>query len=223
MECNAGMASMFKVVTALQHDIIPKSIHFHTPNTLIDWDNIPVVVAKDNIPWRRENGKMRYAGVSGFGATGSNAHVIIGDVPENPFPLQKEKLRNDIFVLPLSAKSEQALSNLARTYANFMQHSEHKTEDICAMAALRRAHFDLREVFVAKDREALIEQLRDFADSNTYESKKKFDTKEKIKTVFVFPGQGAQWLNMGKALMESEPVYKSALEECAAIFKKDVD
>ncbi len=223
MECNAGMASMFKVVTALQHDIIPKSIHFHTPNTLIDWDNIPVVVAKDNIPWRRENGKMRYAGVSGFGATGSNAHVIIGDVPENPFPLQKEKLRNDIFVLPLSAKNEQALSDLARTYANFMQHSEHKTEDICAMAALRRAHFDLREVFVAKDREALIEQLRDFADSNTYESKKKFDTKEKIKTVFVFPGQGAQWLNMGKALMESEPVYKSALEECAAIFKKYVD
>ncbi len=223
MECNAGMASMFKVVTALQHDIIPKSIHFHTPNTLIEWDKIPLVVAKDNLPWKRENGKMRYAGVSGFGATGSNAHVIIGDVPENPFPLQKEKLRSDIFVLPLSAKSEQALCDLARVYANFIQHSEHKTEDICAMAALRRAHFDLREVFVAKDREALIEQLRDFAESNTYESKKKFDTKEKIKTVFVFPGQGAQWFGMGKALMQNEPVYKSTLEECNTVFKKYVN
>lgn len=223
MECNAGMASMFKVVTALQHDTIPKSIHFHTPNTLIDWDNIPVVVAKDNIPWKRENEKVRYAGVSGFGATGSNAHVIIGDVPENPFPIYKEELRNDIFVLPLSAKSEQALSDLASVYANFIQHSNHKLEDICAMAALRRAHFDLREVFVAKDRETLIEQLRDFAESNTYESKKKFETKEKIKTVFVFPGQGAQWLGMGKALIQNEPVYKSALEECNTVFKKYVD
>nr|HPH87536.1 beta-ketoacyl synthase N-terminal-like domain-containing protein [Chitinophagales bacterium] len=149
MECNAGMASMFKVITALQHDIIPKSIHFHTPNTLIDWNNIPIVVAKDNIAWKRENGKIRYAGVSGFGATGSNAHIIIGDVPENPFPQQKQKLRNDIFVLPLSAKSEQALLDLAITYADFIENSEHALEDICAMAALRRAHFDLRETFVA--------------------------------------------------------------------------
>jgi acyl transferase domain-containing protein len=223
MECNAGMASMFKVITALQHDIIPKSIHFHTPNTLIDWNNIPIVVAKDNIAWKRENGKIRYAGVSGFGATGSNAHIIIGDVPENPFPQQKQKLRNDIFVLPLSAKSEQALLDLANTYADFIENSEHTIEDICAMAALRRAHFDLRETFVATTKEELIEKLKDFSENSNYISKKKFDSKEKIKTVFVFPGQGAQWISMGKALMESEPVYKSELEECAAVFSKYVD
>ena len=223
MECNAGMASMFKVITALQHDIIPKSIHFHTPNTLIDWNNIPIVVAKDNIAWKRENGKIRYAGVSGFGATGSNAHIIIGDVPENPFPQQKQKLRNDIFVLPLSAKSEQALLDLANTYADFIENSEHALEDICAMAALRRSHFDLRETFVATSKEELIEKLKDFSENSNYISKKKFDSKEKIKTVFVFPGQGAQWISMGKALMESEPVYKSELEECAAVFSKYVD
>jgi acyl transferase domain-containing protein len=223
MECNAGMASMFKVITALQHDIIPKSIHFHTPNTLIDWNNIPIVVAKDNIAWKRENGKIRYAGVSGFGATGSNAHIIIGDVPENPFPQQKQKLRNDIFVLPLSAKSEQALLDLAITYADFIENSEHALEDICAMAALRRAHFDLRETFVATTKEELIEKLKDFSENSNYISKKKFDTKEKIKTVFVFPGQGAQWISMGKTLMESEPVYKSELEECAEVFSKYVD
>jgi acyl transferase domain-containing protein len=79
--------------------------------------------------------------VSGFGATGSNAHIIIGDVPENPFPQQKQKLRNDIFVLPLSAKSEQALLDLANTYADFIENSEHTIEDICAMAALRRCTF----------------------------------------------------------------------------------
>lgn len=223
MECNAGMASMFKVVTALQHDIIPKSIHFHTPNTLIEWDKIPVVVAKENIPWKRENGKIRYAGVSGFGATGSNAHVIIGDAPENPFPVRKEKLRNDIFVLPLSAKNEQALLDLAKIYADFIQQSEQALEDICAMAALRRAHFELRETFVASSKEELVEKLYDFSAGAVYESKKKFDTKEKIKTVFVFPGQGSQWVEMGKTLIQNEPVFKGCLEECAAVYKKYVD
>lgn len=223
MECNAGMASMFKVVLGLQHNIIPKSIHFHTPNTLIDWDNIPIRVAKDNMPWTRQGNKPRYAGVSGFGATGSNAHVILGDVPENPFPQDKQPLRRDIYVLPLSAKSEQALLDLAKSYAVFIQDSKDPLEDICAMVALRRAHFDLREVFVADSKEALIEQLNDFAASAAYESKKKFDTKEPVKTVFVFPGQGAQWISMGKALLESEPVYKSALEECAAVFGKYTD
>lgn len=220
MECNAGMASMFKVVLGLQHDIIPKSIHFHTPNTLIDWDNIPIKVAKDNLPWKRKEGRSRYAGVSGFGATGSNAHLILGDAPVNPFPNTKITLRKDIFILPISAKSEQALLDLANVYAAFIEESTHTLEDICAMAALRRTHFDLRKVFVATSKEALIEQLKDFSAAGIYESSKKLDAKETIKTVFVFPGQGAQWIAMGKILMENEPVYKSAIEECAVVFKK---
>ena len=126
-------------------------------------------------------------------------------------------------MLPLSAKSEQALLDLANTYADFIENSEHALEDICAMAALRRSHFDLRETFVATSKEELIEKLKDFSENSNYISKKKFDSKEKIKTVFVFPGQGAQWISMGKALMESEPVYKSELEECAAVFNKYVD
>ena len=223
MECNAGMASIFKVVLGLQHNIIPKSIHFHTPNTLIDWANIPITVAKDNIPWNKKAEKFRYAGVSGFGATGSNAHIIIGDVPENIYVTNKQPVRNDIFILPLSAKSEQALIDLAKNYADFIQHSQHSLEDICAMAALRRAHFSLRETFIASSKIELIEKLNDFATNNFYENKNKFDTKDKIKTIFVFPGQGAQWIGMGKTLLATEPVYKSALEECTAVFSKYVD
>ncbi|HMV14122.1 MAG TPA: type I polyketide synthase [Chitinophagales bacterium] len=223
MECNAGMASMFKVVLGLQHNIIPKSIHFHTPNTLIDWENIPIKVAKDNIEWKRENDKIRYAGVSGFGATGSNAHIIIGDAPKKINTTQKDELRHDVYVLPLSAKSEHALFDLAKLYATFIQESEYKLEDICAMTSLRRAHFDLRETFVATTKAELIEKLNDYAENGNYENKKKFDTKEKIKTVFIFPGQGAQWITMGKMLMQHEPVFKSALEECAQVFSYFVD
>ncbi|MCB0508046.1 MAG: type I polyketide synthase [Bacteroidetes bacterium] len=223
MECNAGMASMFKVVLSLQNNTLPKSIHFHKPNTLIDWENIPLKVVSENIPWKKENGKTRYAGVSGFGATGSNAHVIIGDAPEPTIHLHKQALRKDIFILPLSAKDEQALIDLAKKYADVIKESKHSVEDICAMASLRRAHFELRETFIATSKEDLIEQLQDFAASNFYESKKKFDSKEPIKTVFIFPGQGAQWIAMGKTLMETEPVFKSALEECAQVYANYVD
>ena len=222
MECNAGMASMFKVITGLQHNIIPKSIHFHTPNTLIDWENIPIVVAKENIPWNRTMGKPRYAGVSGFGATGSNAHVIIGDAPENPIIAEKLPLRTDLYVLPLSAKSEQALYDLAIKYADFIKNTTYKLEDVCAMAALRRAHFDIRTTFIAASKEDLIEQLTEFVANKQLIANKKFELNEKIKTVFIFPGQGSQWIGMGKTLMEKEPVYKSALEECAAIYSKYV-
>ncbi len=223
MECNAGMASMFKVIVGLQHNIIPKSIHFHTPNTLIDWENIPLIVAKDNIAWYQKEGKPRYAGVSGFGATGSNAHIIIGDVPENNYPIHKQTLRTDVFILPISAKSEQALIDITKSYASFIKTSEDAIEDICAMASLRRAHFELRETFIATSKDALLDKMNDFIENNNYSSKKKFDKKEKIKTVFVFPGQGAQWISMGKHLLQNEPVFKSALDECAHVFSSFVD
>ncbi|MFN8282534.1 MAG: type I polyketide synthase [Chitinophagales bacterium] len=223
MECNSGMASIFKVILALQNNIIPKVVHLKKPNTLIDWNNIPVVVAKDNIAWNKKSGKARYAGISGFGATGSNAHVILGDVPENPHQLNKQNLRSDIFILPLSAKNEQALIDLTKSYADFIQHSNHALEDICAMASLRRAHFDLREVFTATTKEELIEKLHDFSEANNYESKKKLHANETIKTVFVFPGQGSQWINMGKTLYENELVFRVALDECNQVFKKYVD
>ena len=223
MECNSGMASIFKVILALQNNTIPKVVHLKKPNTLIDWQNIPIVLAKENISWKKDDEKTRYAGVSGFGATGSNANIIIGDVPENPFQLNKQKLRNDIFVLPISAKSEQALIDLAKVYADFIQHSTYNVEDICAMASLRRAHFTMREVFIANTKEELIEKLNDFAESNNYETGFIFEKPTDIKTVFIFPGQGSQWIEMGKSLYENEIVFRAALDECNSVFKKYVD
>lgn len=219
MECNAGMASIFKVVLALQHNLIPKSIHFNKPNTLIDWENIPLIVAKENMPWPQ---KTRWASISGFGVTGSNANIIIGDAPENPFKKNKSELRKDIFMLSLSAKSEQAVIELAKKYRDFIQTSSSSLEDICAMAALRRAHFPMREAFLAKDKIEMLEQLQHFVVNDDYESKKIVDDEDEIKTVFVFPGQGAQWIQMGKTLMQQEVVYKAALDEINAVYKNYV-
>ena len=223
MECNSGMANVFKVVLALQHNTIPKVVHLKKPNTLIDWENIPIKLASENIPWTKQNNKPRYAGTSSFGATGSNAHIILTDAPENLIAPNKAVLRKDIFVLTITAKSEQALKDNAKNYAKLIESSHHSVEDICAMAALRRAHFNIREVFVASSKNDLIEQLHEFASLDNIEDKQRFQPTDKIKTIFVFPGQGAQWISMGKNLYDRELVFKSALDECSQVFKNYVD
>jgi acyl transferase domain-containing protein/acyl carrier protein/NADP-dependent 3-hydroxy acid dehydrogenase YdfG len=223
MECNSGMASVFKIILALKNNTIPKVIHLKKPNTLIDWENIPIALAKENIAWPKKENQPRFAGASSFGATGSNAHVIISDAPENKMAPDKKILRQDVFILPISAKSEQALKDNAKNYADFIKTSNHKLEDICAMAALRRAHFKLREVFVSISKEDLIEQLNDFSLLADTENKQRFQVTDKIKTIFIFPGQGAQWISMGKKLYDTELVFKSALDDCNHVFKKYVD
>jgi acyl transferase domain-containing protein len=221
-EAAAGMAGMIKIVLALQHNLIPKSIHFKTPNELIDWNNIPVVYAKDHIEWK-PSAKKRYAGVSGFGVTGSNAHVIIGEAPEHDDNSDQTHLRNDIYVLLLSAKSEPALTALAKKYHDFISVSDEKPEAVCAMAMLRRTHMSLRMAFVAVSKDELLQQLADFSASEYEEHTERINTEEPVKTVFVFPGQGAQWVQMGKALMENEIVYRSAMEEINSVYKQFTD
>ena len=91
------------------------------------------------------------------------------------------------------------------------------------MASLRRAHFTMREVFIANTKEELIEKLNDFAESNNYETGFIFEKPTDIKTVFIFPGQGSQWIEMGKSLYENEIVFRAALDECNSVFKKYVE
>ncbi|MCO5232262.1 MAG: type I polyketide synthase [Chitinophagales bacterium] len=214
----AGMAGMIKSVLAIQNQSIPKNLHFVTPNELIDWKNIPISVPTQNINWNPTN---QYIGVSGFGVTGTNAHVLIGESPKIEPQKPSEPLRNDIFILPLSAKTPEALQSLSKAYAQFIKISPDSLEDICAMAALKRTIFDVREVFVAKDKPSMIEQLEDFADI-VFEDHKIFDADDYAKVVFVCPGQGAQWIGMAQELYQSEPVFKDSIDKCSQAFSKYV-
>lgn len=214
----AGMAGMMKALLAIQKGIVPKNLHFKTPNELIDWASLPIKVPVQSVTLAEEE---RYIGVSGFGVTGTNAHVILGPAPA---PLEKEiiPLRKDVFVLPLSAKTPEALQALAKAYAAFIKISSASLEDICAMTALRRAPFEIREVFTARSKTALIELLEDFAEMPVEENKV-FDADDYVKTVFICPGQGAQWVGMAQQLYDAEPVFKTALDECNAAFSKYVN
>lgn len=208
----AGMAGMIKAVLSLQKRTIPKNLHFNTPNELIDWANLPIQVPTENIPLSNQ----QYIGVSGFGVTGTNAHVIIGAAPE--VQTERAPVRKDVYVLSLSAKTPEALKALAQAYAEFITTSGEALEDICAMAALKRSAFEEREVFVAKTKEDLLEQLNDFVEIES-ESHKKYDFDDYVKVVFVCPGQGAQWVGMAQQLYASEEVFKKTLDTCAQAFQ----
>ncbi len=217
-ESAAGVAGIMKSIMAVQKGVIPGNLHFKTPNELIDWDNIPVQVPIENTGW---NSPEEYIGVSGFGVTGTNAHVIIGAAPKQERETENISLRKDVFVLPLSARTEEALQALAKAYAAFIGLSSEPLEDICAMTALRRSPFEIRKVFVAKDKESMIETLNDFAELEL-EDEKRFDSEDTVKVAFVCPGQGAQWAGMARQLYQSEPAFKEAMDKCTQAYSKIV-
>jgi acyl transferase domain-containing protein/acyl carrier protein len=224
LESAAGMASMIKAVLCLQHGKIPQSIHYREPNDLVDWDNIPIRVA-DKLTAFDHDG--RYIGISGFGITGTNGHIIMGEVPETAEDEAAVSgtaiaAHSGVCLLPLSAKTPVALRALVASYAEYLSQSDYSVEDICSFTALKRAQFPERKLFVAEDKSALLDSLLN-SSAETPVSGRKFDEDESARIIFVFSGQGAQWPRMGLALAETEDVFRAALEECNEALKRYVD
>jgi 3-oxoacyl-[acyl-carrier-protein] synthase II len=187
LEAAAGIASLIKVVLALQHEAIPPNLHFKTPNPNISWDELPIEVATQKIPWLRGE-KTRYAGVSAFGFSGTNAHVVLGEFrteeareanyfaslsavaqrqtpPAFGTPLVRGGLGRGYHLLTLSAKSEKALREMVGRYERFLEvHSEIDLADLCFTANTGRSHFDCRLGIIARSIAELQEKLTAFLD-----------------------------------------------------------
>ena len=216
LEAAAGVAGLIKVVLALQHQQIPPHLHFQELNPYISLDDSPLQIVAEGRPWSRE-GRPRLAGVSSFGFGGTNAHLILGDWAVEreeagalPAPAEAEAVP----LLPLSAKSQTALRTLAGCYADFLQENEGVSlADLCYTAATGRDHFAHRAAFMAGDRDALLSELRRFAQQPASATDRPLS--EPI--AFLFTGQGAQYPQMAHFLYESEPVFREALDRCAEI------
>ncbi len=144
LEAAAGVASLMKVALSLGAPTIPKHLHLSSPNPHIDWDRIPVRVASEPVSWPKQR---RIAGVSSFGFSGTNAHVILEAAP----PQSKDDARPPgPYVLPLSGKTPAALLELAERYtAWFGENPEADLADVCFTASTGRAHFEYRSALVA--------------------------------------------------------------------------
>jgi acyl transferase domain-containing protein/surfactin synthase thioesterase subunit len=228
LESAAGIAGLIKVVLALQHRQIPASLHFQKPNPYIPLHKLPLKVQTSLESWPEDMPVL--AGVSSFGFGGTNAHVILEAAPDAvTSPSQNPQPEVFAYLLPLSAKSPEALKSLAQAYRDFLDKSSPETmptlQDLCYTASLGRSHHDHRLAVAFRDRLDLTEKLLAFERGERpiglAVGQRKRSRPPKL--VFVFPGQGPQWWAMGRELWQQEPVFRAVLEECDRLLKTHTD
>ena len=210
----AGVAGVIKVLLSLEREKIPKSLHFAEPSPYIAWSGLPVQVAGQAMPWPRGD-RPRIAGVSSFGISGTNAHVVRQEPPEGPEQTAREEQGAQLFVV--SAKSEAALAaQCERLEAYLETHPEEIPADIALSLATTRLPMDERLAMVASTvddlRALLLEASRGRTPAGV--SRGTHPAGDPPKVVFVFPGQGSQWLGMGRGLLATELAFRDAFAEC---------
>jgi acyl transferase domain-containing protein len=234
LEAAAGVAALIKVVLALRHKELPPHLHLKELNPHIQWKEMSISVPTSLTPWPSAGG-TRLAGVSSFGFSGTNAHVIVEEPPapsvspsdasdtspdESPSPRAPRS-----YLLPLSARSPSALRALAGAYRAFLAKPHPPTlRDICHTASQRRAHHQQSRLsIVSHSHEELDEQLGAFIQAEPRRgvaSGQMVTTGRRCRVVFVYPGHGAQWWAMGRQLLAEEAVFRTALEECDTLIRQ---
>ncbi|WP_394842261.1 amino acid adenylation domain-containing protein [Pendulispora brunnea] len=203
----AGVAGLLKVVLAFEHGVIPKSLHFETPNPHIAWDELPVEVAAESVAWPRQDA-ARIAGVSSFGMSGTNAHVILEEAPSLSAAETRAGVEKLVVPVLLSGKSDAALRAQAdRLRAHLERHSDLELVDVAYSLATTRSHFEHRAAFVANDRAGLIRSLESLATGRSSQR-----TTSASKVAVLFTGQGSQRLGMGRTLYEVFPAFRDAFD-----------
>ncbi len=215
LEFAAGVAGVIKVALMCKHRMVPPNLHFQTANP-----HIPFVDLKLRIPTALEPWTGSLAGVSSFGFGGTNAHAVL-ETPPPPDP--RPSPAAPVALLPLSAHSPEALAALAQRYADWLatpQAEPPALYDLCYSASIRRSHHPHRLALVAGSLDELRAQLEGLAEQPPAPPRQ---SARAPKLVFVFPGQGSQWIGMGRELLDSEPVFRAAIEAWDAAFRPFVD
>ncbi len=225
-ETVSGMAGLLKTVLAMQHGIIPGQLHLHELNPHIRLDGTRLVIPREPVEWRSQSGP-RVAGISSFGFGGANAHVVIEEAapPKLESPPADVKDR-PLHLMTFSAKSDAALRELAQRHAEWLgSHPEASLADVCYTANAFRTPFNHRAAIIAGNAIELREKLEGIAQGQSPQGVVAGQVKliGRPKVAFLFTGQGSQYLGMGRALYETQPVFRAALDECDDLLRQHLD
>lgn len=215
----AGVASVMKMVLALQHETLPRTLHADEPSPHIDWQGSGLTLAQETGPWQRGE-RVRRAGVSSFGISGTNAHVIIEEAPAQTPGEQEgdDGLDAPAYPLLLSGHDQQALRGQAARWADWLEEHGQGADwrDIVRTAASHRALLEARASVSAAGTAEAVQALRALAGNQPRPETVTNLARERGKAVFVFPGQGSQWVGMGRELLEESEAFRTAVAECDA-------
>ena len=207
----AGIAGLIKTVLAFEHELIPPSLHYESPNPAIDFANSPFYVNRELMEWK-PNGTRRSAGVSSFGIGGTNAHLVLEESPPPPAPSPSRPWQ----LLLLSAQTEDALERMSDNLAARLE-ADHELNlaDVAFTLQTGRRLFPYRRMLVCRDTAEAAAALgtRDPVSVFT-----RFNESPR-RPVFMFPGGGAQYVNMGLGLYRDEPIYRHEIDRCAELLK----
>ena len=216
----AGVAGVIKMVQAMRHELLPATLHVDAPSPHVDWSAGAVSLLTEAQSWPA-NGRARRAGVSSFGISGTNAHVIIEECP----PAEPAESAPQPPVVPwvVSAKSAAALAAQASRLAESIGAREQLGIADVGWSLAGRSTFEHRAVVLGHDRGQLLAGLGELADGMPGGSVITGHAAPAGKTVFVFPGQGSQWIGMGVELLDTAPVFAAQMNACAEAFAEFVD
>lgn len=221
LEAAAGVAGLIKTALSLKHGRIPAHLHLEDPNPAIPFDEFGLRVPTRLTDWPASSGP-RYAGVNSFGFGGTNAHALLQEAPAEPVPSQSRGTDRR-HVLVLSARSAEALRDMAGSTSQFLGDTGHSLADISYSSVVRRARHDHRLAVVARDTTEAQKRLQSYLDGEKADGVVAGRAQHGQKLAFVFSGMGPQWWGMGRQLLATEPVFRAAVEECDAELHKYTD
>jgi myxalamid-type polyketide synthase MxaE and MxaD len=216
LEPAAGLAGLLKTVLAIQHRQLPANLHFEHPNPHIPWERLPISVQARTGPWPNPDQPL-IAGVSSFGMSGTNAHVILKEWRQEPeSPPASEPQSAQALLLPISARTPEALNEQAQRYVEMLQASEVHSRcfaDVAYTASCRRGHLEYRLAVVGSSETEWAAKLRSRLQNGIEYTRCAQTSRRDL--AMVFCGQGPQWPGMGMELFEKEPAFRTAVEECS--------
>jgi amino acid adenylation domain-containing protein len=214
-DVGAGVAGMIKTVLALEHKLIPPTLHFERPNPKIDFEHSPFYVNNKLIEWQAGNGPRR-AGVSSFGIGGTNAHVIVEEAPADDSITACRPWQ----LAPLSAKTPTALEAATANLESYLEaNTSVNFANVAHTLQVGRATFDHRSFLVA---ESVADATRVIKARQTTPLPRSAVSREARRIAFLFPGQGSQYINMGKHLYAHEPLFRELVDQCSELLRPNL-
>jgi len=224
LEAAAGIAGVIKVVLAMQHGRIPRHLNLTRRNPHVPWDKLAMMIPIEPMSWP-DFGERPIAGVSAFGFSGTNAHVVLQAGPKDE--PRGSTVDRPVYLLPVSAKEEGALKELAAGYGRHLDLAASETiGDICYTAGAGRSHFGHRLAVIAEDKAQLTQRLSAFVSGDTGAGVMHgvvSDVGKRPKIAFLFTGQGSQYVGMGRELYETQPSFRATMDACDEMLRPYLD
>ncbi|MEM7677177.1 MAG: type I polyketide synthase, partial [Myxococcota bacterium] len=231
----AGMAGMIKMILSMRHGVLARTLHVDEPSPRMDWTAGDVSLLTEQMPWPAVD-RPRRAGVSAFGMSGTNAHVIIEERPASKTEGQLDapntvdqsaEYQKDAGLRAwlLSARSDSALAAQANRLADHVKkHPELSSADVAHSLHTRVRH-EVRAVAIGANRSELLPSLANIANDDLVDGERTATGRafEVGKVGFMFGGQGSQWVGMGRALMGTSKTFRASVNRCAEAFSPYID